>query len=635
MAPRKRQDEVSLIEALLYDIHGMHGALFNSRALKNTIKIVRRRVSLEGLSFLTKTLPRLGKALDKALSGAEPLNCIKLRFIARPGTQLPMFMGELFSVILDSTGVLLPEARAATIRELRALLYLFYKYELEYSTETEQEVLRKFVKTEEELSAMSDLWPRLEAEARSLSTDTLWRRKPLTQALVVRRAQMLLERVHQSLDLQDIRPAHGPGAVATRQKLWSKYEWKNVCRRITDVYPFDAYFCASLGHVCDIYQNLSQISDCESPARVILVPKDSRGPRLISCEPVDHQWIQQGIMRATVRRVEDYHLTRWNVFFTDQGPNQRGALLGSLNGRYATLDLNEASDRVSVGLVNLLFPETAKPFLFAARSLSTVLPNSSELRLQKFAPMGSATCFTTLALTIWSILTAAAPDRDTRERILVYGDDVIVPTAFAEDAMEQLESFGLRINRDKSCIKGSFRESCGTDAFKGESVTPVRFRTVWSSAPSPEVYTSWIAYANAAFDRHYFSLYDKIVEMLILGYGSIPSDDMNLSCPSLREVPESARPQRWRTNHKLQKREWLVRHSVDTRIRHEMNGWDMLLRFFSESGQSPAVDDLKKRHSLSRNRRQCDAHDLEEDRAAFSVRVYTPRGRSMLRYRWT
>jgi hypothetical protein len=227
-----------------------------------------------------------------------------------------------------------------------------------------------------------------------------------------------------------------------------------------------------------------------------------------------------------------------------------------------------------------------------------------------------------MALTIWAVLTAAAPDRDTRESIYVYGDDVIVPTAFAANAIEQLESFGLKVNRDKSCTSGFFRESCGMDAYRGRPVTPVRFRTVWSSTPSPESYTSWIAYANSLYDKKYFFAYDYIVGCLGAIYGPIPDEGMHLACPSLREVPDQLRPTKRRTNVKLQKLEWRVRDVKSVSIRREISGWSMLLRYFTEG--SKASTDTRR-------------SDVEEGGLLshpFSVRQYTKRHASMLVYRW-
>jgi hypothetical protein len=540
-----------------------------------------------------------------------------------PNSELPLFCGEFFSRVLSPTGTVLPDACADSVRVLRQLLYLFYKYELPYLPELEQKVISQFEKTEDDISGLSDKFATL-SQAVDDSTFLPRRRYNSTsQKDVTREARILLSRVFSGFDFTNIQPRHGPGVVATKQKLWGKYQFTNVSRRIASVYPVDAYFYASAGHVCDHLSELQTLGDRDFPAKVILVPKDSRGPRLISCEPVDFQWIQQGISRSLVRHVESLNLTRFNVFFTDQGPNQRGALLGSSTGRYATLDLNEASDRISLDVVRLLFPKHVYDILENVRSSSTVLPSGKELTLKKFAPMGSALCFPILALTVWAILTAAAPDADTRQGILVYGDDVIVPTAFAVNAMEQLESFGLKINRDKSCISGLFRESCGMDAFNGTIVTPVRFRTVWSSSPSPESYVSWISYANSLYDKKYYRCYDYIVGMLYRLYGRVPDDSLSLTCPSLREVPEYMRIRRWRTHQGLQKRQWLVPTLRVPTIRREIRGWEMLLRFFAETNSTPDpwASELNRR-------------DMGGVKPPFSVRSYTKRRTSMLVRRW-
>lgn len=626
MEPHNRLDESKIIAALLHDVHNAHGLVFNTQSLRRTLNKVQKRLSEEGIGFLTKTLPRLGKGFDKALAGVQPLIATNLGFKPQIDSELPRFLGEFINRVLRPDGTLLPQPCVLSVQVVRQVCYLFYKYKLAYSDEQELRVISAFKKTEEDISALRTYFQELEV---SLKLSNLRRREPserFTPIGVLREARRLLEKVFRRFDPMDIYPRHGPGVVATKQQLWGKYFWSNVCSRITDVYPFDAYFMASPGHVCDEWRSIDSVKSADLPARVILVPKDSRGPRLISCEPVDFQWIQQGLGRAIVEHVECHYLTRDNVHFTDQTPNQIGALWGSETGRYATLDLNEASDRVSADLVRLLFPQSVYTHLMACRSSSTQLPDASILPLSKFAPMGSCLCFPILALTIWAILTAAAPDRYTRERILVYGDDVIVPTAFAVNAMEQLESFGLKINRDKSCIGGLFRESCGKDAFKGIDVTPVRLRTVWSSLRSPDVYTSWIAYANSFYDRRYFKTSELITRELLRIYGPIPTTDMCLTCPSLREVPLEAKPLKRRWNPNLQRLEY---HCLDVRspsINKGMSGWSMLLRYFAEKvGRPRSYPDgiLPEFDPLS-----------DSDDGSFSVRQYTSRRASMLARRW-
>jgi len=600
----------------------------------------------EGLSFLTKKLPSLGKGLDKALSmqihfsaadyGFKPMVLPATDSRPETVTALPEFLFEEFERVLHIDGGVREDADKWSVALIRQICYLYYKYDCPYSHEQEQRVLNEFERTEEELKEQSVAGQLSPCDSRITAIDRRRRRSAResgsaylpAKAEVVRAAQDLLEKVFLGFNPRDITPAHGPGAVSTKERLWEKYVWSNVADCTSQYYPVDEYYFVSMGHVCDRIQELNALTSKSNPAQVILVPKDSRGPRLISCEPVDKQWVQQGLSRAIVQHVERHSLTRDHVHFTDQSRNQYAALHASKDGAYATLDLKEASDRVSTDLVRLLFPRHMVEALIACRSSCTKLPDGRVLVLEKYAPMGSALCFPIMALSIWAILSAAAPDRHTSDRMLVYGDDVIVKTQYASCAIEQLESFGLKVNRDKSCTSGFFRESCGMDAFNGLRVTPVRIKTVWSSRRSAAVLSSWVAYANQFLERGFRSTYLYMVGLLYRVYGQIPDSDMHLACPSLTWIPEFMRPTVRRWNKHLQKCEYKVWTVASPPMYKEIDGWSMLLRFLTEAqkqrlhGDMPWVD-----------------HDLGlplpyEGRDRFEVRKYTPRRRSMLRRRW-
>jgi len=615
-----------IIATLLSDVQTLHSSVFTPRSLRLTVQKTIKRIDREGLSFLTKTLPLLGKAFDKALSGEVPLNATGWSLCDHPNSKLPKFLGELFQCIFSHEGWVLPTPCAICIKHVRQILFVFYKLELPYRPEDEAKVISQFVKAEDDISSFNELFGRIavQLDCNPSGFDGIL---PIEARKVIRNARRRLSRVFFGFNPLDIRPRHGPGAVSTRERLWDKYRFRRINPRINSMYPFDAYFCASLGHICDSYKDFSSLQEVESSAKVILVPKDSRGPRLISCEPLEFQWIQQGLGDAIVRRVESHPLTRYNVHFTDQKPNQCGALLGSRTGRYASLDLKEASDRITVGLVRLLFPEPVLQALLNSRSQSTILPNEAVLPLNKFAPMGSALCFPVLALTIWAILSSSEGDADARKSILVYGDDVIVRADKSAHAIKWLEAFGLLVNRDKSCTSGFFRESCGTDAYRGVVVTPVRIRTTWAYRPSPNVYTSYIAYANSFYKQHFYKTYDKIVELLLSVYREVPEDDGFNTYPSLIEVPEYNRPKRTRQNYKLQKLERLVWDLEVRPVYKQIDGWSMLLRFFAERDHSPFVKPAP-------STRRCSVGVPLEIEEPFSVRSYTRRNTSILVKRW-
>lgn len=710
MGPSKSLDsELELFIAILRSAQSRHSEVFTLRALRLTVGKLRRRYAREGICLLTKTLPRLGKALDRALTGEVSLDCQRWRKL--PMSKLPRFLGEFFQCIFSHDGLVLPTPSVECIKTLRLILYCFYKYELPYNPEDEDKVVSKFLRTELDLVDSDKVLVELRKHVESVDCtackltsvngslpchpttpfcgelqtspwtdirltgpgadsspapkgvcnpsncpiiDTPSSRMPGSRAYnqyvatsdeqlaIVYRARRSLSRLFSSFDVKDIRPRHGPGAVSTKEKLWEKYQWSRVSERITRTYPLDEYFYSSLGHVCDRYQEMQSLDRNDAFAKVCLVPKDSRGPRLISCEPVDFQWIQQGLGRAIVKHVEHHPLTRYNVHFTDQQPNQFGALLGSSTGRYATLDLNEASDRVSCELVRLLFPEPLLGALMNCRTTGTELPSGEHVTLRKFAPMGSSLCFPVLALTVWALLDAGAPDATTRESVLVYGDDVVVTTAYAGAATKLLESFGLKVNRDKSCTCGFFRESCGVDAFRGVNVTPVRFRTLMTSSRSPNAYVSWVAYANSLFVRGFHHAYDWIVEHLVSIYGEVPEyRGRTESYPTLMIVPEIHVPKRQRVNRHLQKMERFV-WCVSTRpVYRAIDGWSMLLRYFAEASVPDSSElaryDLPKwtvGTDISQMRSVWLSALKRERSQLFSVRSYTKREASLLVKRW-
>jgi len=651
-------DCINVIAALLSDVQTLHTEVLTPRALRLTTEKVAERVAREGMGFLTKTLPRLGKAIDLALLGEVPLNAEG--FDLSPSSKLPKFLGELFQCIFSHDGLVLPAPSVLSIKSLRQVCYLFYKYNLPYETDEEQRVLSEFERTDDELRTYNRT-VACNGESRcgdcSVTSESPWSpilverpgRAPYTTCSVIEKAKALLAELFCNFNPGDIIPRHGPGSVSTKEIGPGKFRWTKVSPRIIDRYPLNDYFVASLGHYVDCMQEINSLHEGEDSAKVVLVPKDSRGPRLISEEPLVFQWIQQGMRRAIYKLVETHPLTRENVYFTNQSPNQFAALMGSCkrviytptdttkkfvvyelkHGKYSTLDLKEASDRVSVGLVRALFPEHVFSALMACRSLSTELPDGRIIPLNKFAPMGSALCFPILALTIWAVLTAGIPDAEARNSLLVYGDDVIVQTAQAANAIKLLESVGLKVNMNKSCTTGFFRESCGVDAYFGKNVTPVKLKTVWTSARRPDVYSAYIEYANKFFELRYFNLYDLIVERLHAVYGDIPErSQVDFSTPALIEVTEGNRPKRHRIHQGLQKRQWRTWGVEAVRLEVELSGWVMLLRYFSEVGtdsQSTQANNVPTDVETAVGRLV---------RPAFSVRSYTMRDTTRLVKDW-
>lgn len=583
----KSMDHSEVIACLLSDVYTTLGTLVAPRYIRLERRKISRRLQREGIGFLTKSLPRLGKALDRALLGDVPLDCTGFR--QEPGTRLPRLFGKVFQRVFSSDGWLLPAPCVESIRALRQLTYLYYKYELPYDRTLEQEVIRTFTETEKEVCEdvrfLRDQYGDLSAASRvsGNSVNPIYPER-LRQ---LRRARKLVYNLFSGFDVQGISPRHGPGVVSSKEKYEAKYMFTRINPRAQLVFPFDEYFFINRNHFCASLDALERAQEVEYPARVVLVPKDSRGPRVISCEPLENQWLQQGLMRSMVAWIESHPLTRNAVRFTNQEPNRMAALAGSYHGTLATLDLKEASDRVSMWLVEQLFPEPLLGALAATRSLTTVLPDGTQVPLHKFAPMGSACCFPVLAICIWALLSSELSDdgKPVHTDFLVYGDDVIVDTAQAVHAINTLESYGLHVNMNKSCTTGLFRESCGMDAYDGVDVTPVRFRTVWCETPTAGSYESWIAYANQLYHRGYTTTAMYIAERMASIYGAIPEheDALERGYPCFSFYTGVNPTIRTKVSDRYQR--LLSRVRIVSPIKKksvDQNGWISLFRYFTE-----------------------------------------------------
>lgn len=139
---------------------------------------------------------------------------------------------------------------------------------------------------------------------------------------------------------------------------------------------------------------------------------------------------------------------------------------------FATLDLQAASDTISIEWCKLLLPPGWFSFLDAIRSPGYTLDGVSA-RYNKFVAMGNGFCFPLETLLFWSLVQAVydlnvVPDRTCA----VYGDDIIVYQCAALELTELLNVSGFTLNPEKSFVFGPFRESCGQDFFGGVNVRP-------------------------------------------------------------------------------------------------------------------------------------------------------------------
>jgi hypothetical protein len=349
------------------------------------------------------------------------------------------------------------------MRYLRQLLLFCYKALVTHDTQTTEKAFQGFLDTNSSVG-------RFGADLARVSPSLLDRTRKHVQSVLFGFRPL------------GICPGHGPGAVTT-----SKDEWQHRFDTIESVYPYSDWF--------SLYQNRDHLARWDDltfgshiEAKLIAVPKDSRGPRLICVHPAEAIWIQQGL-RLELERVISRPRTSYgpwphgHIHFDDQSVNGKIALLSSKSLRYATLDMKEASDRISEPLVQILFGRFYKYF-GSCRAQKFRIPQLGLLRdltgdIYSYAPMGNATTFPVQSLVFWAICVSSLQRQGFHQpgAVFVFGDDIIIPSKCAEAVIDDLESFGLLVNRSKTYWRGAFRESCGIDAFKGVDVSPVRWKT--------------------------------------------------------------------------------------------------------------------------------------------------------------
>jgi hypothetical protein len=437
-------------------------------------KTVHGRSKHEGLSFLTITLPDFGKDFERSLDQGHVDRSLFTGFQWKGG--LPRFFGGFLDLVFDrSSGTLLNEPCVDAVLAIRQLTLMFGKISLPCSDARERKAMREFVKCEQDVRQSDNDRSPIDLETFCRVSDLLFAR--------------MFSRVDRDIYNGDIRPKHGPGKTADGLSGNQKYNQRTWTRRLEDIFSFGEFIFPSHSYY-DMYEDVDILEPgSETPVRVVSVPKTLKTPRIIAIEPTAMQYAQQGILRSMLESIGSDDLLPRLIGFDNQEPNQLLARMGSLTGLLATLDLSEASDRVSNQLVRAMLRN--HPYLHkavdATRSRKADVQGHGVIRLAKFASMGSALTFPVEAMVFSTLIFIGLEQELNRPRcrrdvkqyagqVRIYGDDIIVPIDTVRSVVRALEHFGAKVNTRKSFWTGRFRESCGKEYFMGEDVSIVRFR---------------------------------------------------------------------------------------------------------------------------------------------------------------
>lgn len=454
--------------------------------LSEDIDDLEARVNTRGYGVIMIDLPKLGKVYDKALStGFLPKDFTFPRSLLRTKKQ-PIF-GRLFGLSFRQGKLSNPEPEV--VKYTRALLYAYKKARMDCPSNVVKKAHHAYFELDMSLRWPTHDWwdigpgPKFR-ERTSFASGFESERGPFKGLLDVLDGVCGWITPATSPELEDLAGRHGPGAVSDLRGGEDKYVFPTWPDSLARKFP--------PGQMMTIW-GLSEFGipnswGGEPRSKLIAVPKTLDKPRLIASEPTALMWCQQALLAWL--RTNTTPLIRSCVDFFSQDPSRDLALRSSIDGRMVTVDLESASDRLSLWTVERAFasnPELLE-FLAAARSFTTYSELvGREARMRKFAAQGSALTFYVQSVIYTACAIAAVLYSNgirTKEGITksaitkaanvvrVFGDDIVTTKESLVFLGVLFEFLELKIGMDKTHSEGNFRESCGMDAYFGFQVTP-------------------------------------------------------------------------------------------------------------------------------------------------------------------
>lgn len=369
-------------------------------------------------------------------------------------------------------------------------------------------------------------------------------------------------------------------------------KWKRFYTHLSDLddrldsvgYDVVSYLHRDREDLVDIHDN--HPGNC---ARLVTVPKTCTARRTITVEPLLNQFVQQGLNDFLRKEIDRCSVMSRILTLSSQVPNQNLALEGSRTGEWVTIDLSSASDRLSTTLVETVFANRPR-YLSALLGCRTpfVSIGGKPLLMKKFAGMGNATTFPVQSVVFALIGLASMIEIGSKlsikklealaSSIHVFGDDIVIKRKYYPAFAEWIESCGLKINREKTFSGRDFRESCGVDAYRGVSVTPVYLRHDPSlTSTDPSAFVGVLSTCNQLWLQGMYSTADCLKGSLdkAKALPLVPQDSPGLGYHTRQDVRTI---QRWScTLHRFEVKTYVP---VPVRQQDSLDGMPALMKFF-------------------------------------------------------
>lgn len=299
-------------------------------------------------------------------------------------------------------------------------------------------------------------------------------------------------------------PRHGSGSTADAGKVRHD-KW---CSLSIDRRGHVGLRCADLEVGHDL-----PLGSPKRESKVVFVPKQAGKSRTICMEPAWLQYLQQGVARQIIAYThsDSHPLSRMVDIFSQE--KNRSLCARAYEEKLCTIDLSDASDSVSYSLIRELTKGIPLGmYLYATRSESTLI-EGHRVRMEKFAPMGSALCFPIECYVFASIVELAhrihfgQASRGAQSGCSVYGDDIVCPVEIYYLVERILLSLGFLVNTSKSFTHGGYYESCGVEYLYGAKITSIkhpRRHLLCQRVTTPETIGLVTDLSNSFYDLGYF-----------------------------------------------------------------------------------------------------------------------------------
>lgn len=394
-------------------------------SLAHDIISVSSRYESEGDRFFTFTLPQLEKAL---LDGLEyGLLHVPSSFrMKSKSIRLPKLFFRLWQLVFTNRGLLRDDFDPSIIFWIRTLVGIYKKAKVQSPPGLEEKALAESLKRDEDLQSLSQL-RRNCADSNSLVNE-------LEFTKISKLSRNLLAEVLRPLDLEDIKPSIGKGATSSNDKFIERYHtvYYTYDETLQEFYPWETYFLPPGAEVSNQYASYGKqlclplyplypslfydplctrfergeygprqwdrkyssspgtgsewaVDEkgyfdaenrtdwfCQSLCSTLkAVDKTAETKRIIGKQPAALMALQKGQQKALYSTIERHPLTAGHVNFSDQTVNRQLALLSSVNRKYVTIDLKDASDSNLCELVEWLLSDVGTdlvPLLLSTRT---------------------------------------------------------------------------------------------------------------------------------------------------------------------------------------------------------------------------------------------------------------------------